>query len=866
MGLNPVTAPAVDTSTGQFVDKVFRDETGDHKYVVFVPAGYSTAKKWPVILYLHGAHSRGKDGRAQLVNGLAPAIKLRMATFPFVAVFPQCENVKGHMLGGWTDEPEDADRALKIMDKVEREYSVDRRREILMGTSMGGCGVWEVGSRTADRWQVLVPTDALGRPDQIDKLVKVPVWSFHSTGDEILPIERAREMVAALKAKGGRAYLSEVTTQGHANANVTLTQAALYEWLLDPRKEPKLDLVWKMPEGYAEGLEDEVPFVPGAEISNAIVLRICNDVLESLSYAVPDKAAAQPMAGNLAGMHQTTKVGILPFDVSYSNVQYQGKLEQAKITTQAPDRLLVQLGLRNVTMTLSNLQVNGRLIISAKAGPMQIVIGHRAPVWLSLAIRPRIEDRQWKLDLAAVDFQIPDDNWYVTEPNGVQMRGMQFLSGRISDGLVEGIYSRKGEIEQKVRQSVAGIMPQIESTANSYFAKMIPIGSVAVPVVQPRLKLWPEKIAIDESGMTISLGSTIAQLGRPEGEFKLRKYKTPDSVATNKVKNGMEIKISDHFLPAWTELIAVGGVNGAHATDFGLSEFARLNDREFLQDRIPDLQRFGENLDCNSEFVLVKPLVLTGKTSSTDSMSDAVEGVSLVTPRLQLIVSIRSPGERKWKRCVEIDYQSSHQYDLTLLRGNYSARGVKIAEASPVRVSGVARFADGYKPELDQIDLDGFTAQLIVAEQQAKQRMGGMVFPVNDVDVMGIPLRLEQIARAEGATIVRQQLPGILVTNSTSQPMTYEVRGPLTYWGKRYTLAAGEQQEYQVPYPLTWRSRLSKTAPATYYTLPMGREAAFRERPALSLVLLKDKLKSDSTDVTKTASGADSAMTNSVVK
>ena len=42
-----------------FVERVYRDRDGAHKYTVFVPANYSADKKWPVILYLHGASTRG---------------------------------------------------------------------------------------------------------------------------------------------------------------------------------------------------------------------------------------------------------------------------------------------------------------------------------------------------------------------------------------------------------------------------------------------------------------------------------------------------------------------------------------------------------------------------------------------------------------------------------------------------------------------------------------------------------------------------------------------------------------------------------------------------------------------------------------
>ena len=51
-------------SAGKFVSRVYKDSAGEHKYVVFVPAEYlsNETKKWPIILYLHGAGDRGTDG------------------------------------------------------------------------------------------------------------------------------------------------------------------------------------------------------------------------------------------------------------------------------------------------------------------------------------------------------------------------------------------------------------------------------------------------------------------------------------------------------------------------------------------------------------------------------------------------------------------------------------------------------------------------------------------------------------------------------------------------------------------------------------------------------------------------------------
>ena len=41
-----------------------------HRYQVCVPADYTRARRWPVILFLHGSGERGSDGILQTSIGL----------------------------------------------------------------------------------------------------------------------------------------------------------------------------------------------------------------------------------------------------------------------------------------------------------------------------------------------------------------------------------------------------------------------------------------------------------------------------------------------------------------------------------------------------------------------------------------------------------------------------------------------------------------------------------------------------------------------------------------------------------------------------------------------------------------------------
>ena len=842
----PTAPPAVlpngqAVPQGQFVNRVIRDATGDHKYVVFVPGNYTVDKKWPVIMYLHGACNRGTDGRSQLVSGLAPSIRLRSADYPFLAVFPQCEDTQSRVLGGWIDQRDDAERALKMLDAVERDYSVDTKRECLVGLSMGGTGAFDMAARTPQRWAALVPVSATASAADAPKLIGIPTWVFHATSDPLVGIDSVRDTVAAINAQGGRAYFSEVPTHGHDLSNVVFTQPALTEWLLDPSREPKQDLTWTEPKGYTSGLDLEVPFVPGAELARATRLRVCKDVLEALCHSAPEKLAAKPMAGRVGGIHQTTTVGgFLPIDVSLSGLHYQGVVERIRVITKAPNRLIIQAGLRNLTMTVSNSQLSGKLLLSATAGPMHVVIGHREPVWLTVELQPRVENRRLQLKLAAMDFQIPANNWYVTEPSSVSVRGMPFLNGKVSDGLVDGIYSRKGEFERQVLNSVPGLVQNLESKLNDLIlSKTTSIGQITMPIWQPRIRTFPEEVIIDDDGITLVQGVVLGALGSVPPDFKIRKY-APLVEFPPAVKTGVQIDIAETVVPAWSELIVAGRVNRFNVHDFAPKEYHALADREFLQEIIPDLKKFGEDLEANVDFRLRDPIRLLEPVPSGEPQPlELAPGnpVTLSLSSVPLHVAIRKKGELTWTPVGELDLRIDKDYAPHMRKPDFMRRGPTFTSVNgPFRVTSKWTFAPGYEAENKAVDNSRFAAAVMTA-RAAQSVEGGKPDSVQDVVLNGVPLRLELLDWRKKHLVIQFQLPGVLLVNDSDETLTYEVRGPNTGWSKPRTLAPGEYDEYRVPYPLTWRRRTGTET--QLYTLPLGKEISFRTDPNPGMVLVK---------------------------
>ncbi|MFO0948784.1 MAG: GDSL-type esterase/lipase family protein [Planctomycetota bacterium] len=220
-----------------FLEREFKDEEGTHKYVLFVPSGYTPDKKWPLILFLHGAGERGTDNKAQVATGLGPAVKKRAKDFPFLVIFPQCGNQKVPPVMGWSPEGDDGKRALEILDAVEKEYSTDKDRTYLTGLSMGGFGTWAFAAKFPDRWAAIAPVCGGGSPDIAAKIKHIPVWAFHGDQDRAVAVVFSRNLVDALKKNGAEPRYTEYPGVGHNSWDNAYNTDELYDWFLEhPRK------------------------------------------------------------------------------------------------------------------------------------------------------------------------------------------------------------------------------------------------------------------------------------------------------------------------------------------------------------------------------------------------------------------------------------------------------------------------------------------------------------------------------------------------------------------------------------------------------------------------------------------------------
>jgi predicted peptidase len=217
-----------------FVNKVFKTDKGESKYVLFVPHAYKGEKEYPVILFLHGAGERGDDGQAPVLQGIGNAIKFKgkEKDFPAFVIFPQA--AKG---GSWKAGGPDADRALAILEETQRNFKIDPNRVYLTGLSMGGMGTWSLAAAHPDRWAAIVPICGGGDPSTAEKIKHLPCWCFCGDKDGKFLLDGCRNMVKALKEAGGQPRYSEFPYVGHNSWDPAYVTPELYPWLFSQKRK-----------------------------------------------------------------------------------------------------------------------------------------------------------------------------------------------------------------------------------------------------------------------------------------------------------------------------------------------------------------------------------------------------------------------------------------------------------------------------------------------------------------------------------------------------------------------------------------------------------------------------------------------------
>lgn len=207
------------------------------RFLIYLPKDYRAVpdRRWPLLLFLHGAGERGTDLSLVAKHG-PPKLVARKRDFPFVVLSPQCP----------ANQIWDHDALLALLDHVLARFRIDPRRVYLTGLSMGGYGTWSLGLKYPERFAAIAPV--CGGGSAADVLLASPVKSralrslairaFHGARDAVVPVAESRVMVRALRKAGCRTVtLTVYPKAGHDSYTRTYQRPELYEWLLSHRRK-----------------------------------------------------------------------------------------------------------------------------------------------------------------------------------------------------------------------------------------------------------------------------------------------------------------------------------------------------------------------------------------------------------------------------------------------------------------------------------------------------------------------------------------------------------------------------------------------------------------------------------------------------
>lgn len=258
----------------------------ERDYFLYLPKGYftDTAKRWPLVMHLHGNGERG-NGKEDLIwvtkHGPLGEAWVQKRDFPFIMIVPQL-----HMLGmdtiksyianrdtatipkrqlkgtperipindaryykgpkttplpypkegnirGWYLVEDDL---LAIVKNIQENYRGDKNKTTLTGLSYGGFGTWYMASTHPNTFAAIAPVCSWGHPDLMESIQEqnIPVWCFAGEKDLTIQLQHFKPGFDKLDALEYKNYkFTIVPNVGHDVWKPVYQGEEIYAWLLN---------------------------------------------------------------------------------------------------------------------------------------------------------------------------------------------------------------------------------------------------------------------------------------------------------------------------------------------------------------------------------------------------------------------------------------------------------------------------------------------------------------------------------------------------------------------------------------------------------------------------------------------------------
>lgn len=247
-----VQCHAQDLPSSAFLKKQLIYKGDTLPYRVLLPENYDPHKSYPLFLFLHGAGERGSDNEKQLVH-IAPLFlkdSIRK-NYQAIIVFPQCsiDSYWSNMKPGYDSiakartfdfisdgKPTTAmAMVLRLLDRLDKDYRIDKTRKYVGGLSMGGMGTFELVRRKPKTFAAAIAICGGANPTTAPQLTHTAWQIFHGLKDNVVNPAFSIRMADALEAAGADVKLTLYPEANHNSWDPAFQEKDLLPWLFRQR-------------------------------------------------------------------------------------------------------------------------------------------------------------------------------------------------------------------------------------------------------------------------------------------------------------------------------------------------------------------------------------------------------------------------------------------------------------------------------------------------------------------------------------------------------------------------------------------------------------------------------------------------------
>lgn len=210
---------------------------GELAYLISYPKGFHEDQKYPLVIYLHGAGSRGVTMDILRNNTCVQNFLKRQDARGYVFIAPLCKS------GDWNEWMAPL---IHLVENYREIAYIDETRIHLTGNSMGGYGTWALTTLRPDWFASAMPLCGGGIGGFAKKLVNVPIRAFHGLRDRVVDPIESLQMAKAVNQQGGHAELILFPELEHNCWTAVYSDEKNYDWFLsfttERNKAPTEDL------------------------------------------------------------------------------------------------------------------------------------------------------------------------------------------------------------------------------------------------------------------------------------------------------------------------------------------------------------------------------------------------------------------------------------------------------------------------------------------------------------------------------------------------------------------------------------------------------------------------------------------------